>query len=280
MNRLKFDSFARKGEAYHAGATVMEGDQTNQPHTHDFHEVFWISSGTGVHELNGNPLPLSPGSLGFIRPSDAHKFSAPGGSLCIRNIAFRAQSAAIILQSLKEGGCPAIFDGKTLGASVMVSSSVLQHLDTAFDRLAILPRRSVHLHAFLFDVVDRLVSGWQERRDLPAVPEWLARGVESLAAPGAIEAGLAGFYWRCGRCREHVARACRRHYGLSPSDLLNQHRLKRAASLLATTEDGILGIALECGWNHLGHFYDLFKNAYKIPPGQFRQMARRTLPAI
>ena len=147
-------------------------------------------------------------------------------------------------------------------------------LKAHFDRLAVLPCRTVALHAFLFDLVDRLLSERPEWHERPSAPGWLAG-----AAADSLGTGLDGFYRRCGRCQEHVARACRKHYGRSPFELLNHHRLQRAASLLTTTDDGILGIAMDCGWNNLRHFYNLFKNAYQVPPAQFRQMARRTLPS-
>jgi mannose-6-phosphate isomerase-like protein (cupin superfamily) len=279
MDRLKFQSFAAAGEAYHAGAVVLDPSLASRPHAHDFHEVFWISHGSGIHRLNGKPRALREGSLAFIRPDDTHSFhAARGESLCIRNIAFRPQSAAIVLQSIKEGGIPGIFDKKSLGAETTVSAGLLAHLDAAFDRLAILPRRSVVLHAFLFDLADRLLSEIPKQQDGPSAPAWLSAAVEALGTPDTLDAGIAGFYRRCGRCQEHVARACRKFYGRSPSDILNQHRLQRAASLLATTDDAILGIVMDCGWNNLGHFYGLFKKAYGVTPKHFRQAARRTLP--
>ncbi|MFA7345864.1 MAG: helix-turn-helix domain-containing protein [Terrimicrobiaceae bacterium] len=277
MERLKFRSFARPGEAYHAGADVMEGGRASRVHRHDFHEVFWVSNGSGVHRLNGKPHEIRRGSLAFIRPEDAHNFQVRGESMWIRNIAFRAGSAAMILESLGDAGSTGIFDRKSLGASTVVSPALLVRLDAAFDRLAVLPRRAVVLHAFLFDLVDRLLSEHPGRNEGQSAPAWLSDAAESLSSPGPLESGLAGFYRRCGRCQEHVARACRKHYGCSPSDLVNRHRLQKAASLLATTEESILGIAMDCGWNNLGHFYNLFKRAYQMPPRQFRQMARRTL---
>lgn len=279
MIRLKFDSFATAGEAYHAGASIMAPDAALRAHTHDFHEVFWVASGSGTHLCNGVSRPIGPGFLAFIRPADGHNITAVGGPLCIRNIAFRPRSAALVEQSLREGGTRGLFPRGKLFAQTTISLALIKEMNAAFDRLAVTPRRPVALHAFLFDLVDRLVSFSPVAREMRPVPDWLSKAVERLRDPEIQERGVRGFYRLCGRCQEHVARASRKHYGRSPSDLLNQHRLERAAALLTATDHGILEITLECGWNNLGHFYQIFKKAYRLSPGQFRKTARRTLPS-
>jgi len=64
--------------------------------THDFHEVFWIPHGSGVHEWNGESPPVSPGSLAFIRPKDTHSILPQNMDLCVRNIAFQPALAFIL----------------------------------------------------------------------------------------------------------------------------------------------------------------------------------------
>ncbi len=277
---LKFNSFAAPGEAYHAGATILEPNATLQLHTHDFHEVFWIANGSGIHECNGTSHSIRPGFLAFIRPSDIHNFMTNDESLCLRNIAFQTRSASTIEGSLRENGNMTIFQNAELNVQTKISPALLKELNAAFDRLAVSPRHLTTLYAFLFDLVDRLASGAQASPQTRSVPSWLLKAVEDLRNPETQEKGLAGFYSLCGRCQEHVARACRKHYGRTPSELLNQHRLERAAALLTATDDDVLSIALECGWSNLGHFYDIFKRAYRCSPGRFRQTARGTLPSF
>ena len=78
---------------------------------------------------------------------------------------------------------------------------------------------------------------------------------------------LAG---RAGRSREHLARTIRRHYGLSPSLLLNQLRCDRAAAELRTTETPVLIIALACGFAGLGQFYRCFNQRFGCAPRRYR----------
>lgn len=279
MIRLKLDSFLRQGEAYHAGATVLGDGVDLQLHTHDFFEVCWVAGGAGVHRLNGASTRVGPGDLAFIGPDDAHALKVPSGQLSLRNIAFFKRSAGLVRGSLDGADAARLFAPERLAGKARVSPVLLARLNAAFDEMAILPRTSVRLHAFLFDLINRLLSDSIGSRDGVPPPHWLARAVESLPhAPATENKGLAQFYRSCGRCQEHVARECRKHYNMTPSELLNRHRLSKAASLLATTEKSILEIAMDCGWNNLGHFYDLFKKAYGATPKSFRQATRSTLP--
>jgi len=278
MLRLKLSSFLRLGDAYHAGASVFGDGVALQPHTHNFHEVFWVSKGTGLYRCNGVLTPVGPGYLAFIIPRDAHGIDAERGTLSLRNIAFPRRSADLILSSMGPRETARLFHRDSLAGSVQVSPPLLERLNTVFDEMAVLPRTEVRLHAFLFDLVNRLVTESKTEPPCATPPPWLARAVAALREAPNGEKGLADFYRACGRCQEHVARKCRKHYNHTPSELLNLHRLRKAASLLTTTDETILGVSMECGWNNLGHFYNLFKKAYGVTPKHFRHEARRTLP--
>jgi AraC family cel operon transcriptional repressor len=53
-----------------------------------------------------------------------------------------------------------------------------------------------------------------------------------------------------------------------------------AANRLLTTEDAILDIALDCGFQNLGHFYRLFHSKYGFSPFAYRQYQMATLNAL
>lgn len=201
--RLKFQSFAPGGEAYHAGVSLMGPGVMVMPHTHDFHEVFWIPHGSGVHEWNGESQPLGTGSLAFIRPRDIHALLTQDEELGIRNIAFEPATAALLEKSLRErGGGSAVFPGGRLSAQIHISSALLADLNASFDRLMVTPRQILPLYAFLFDLVERLVFDAPKSGSAASVPGWLAQAVEGLRMPGAPGAGLPEFYRACGRCHD------------------------------------------------------------------------------
>lgn len=57
----------------------------------------------------------------------------------------------------------------------------------------------------------------------------------------------------------------------SPVRYLVNYRLRRAAKLLASTEDSILSIAHDTGFENVGYFCRKFKEAFQLTPGEFRK---------
>ena len=55
---------------------------------------------------------------------------------------------------------------------------------------------------------------------------------------------------------------------------MNSIRLEQAAFLLRTTDEGVLNIMLECGFNNVSYFNQRFKEEYGITPTRYRQFNR------
>ncbi|MCZ6619249.1 MAG: cupin domain-containing protein [Gammaproteobacteria bacterium] len=49
-------------------------------HSHGTIEIFYVLSGTLIHEVNGMPHELKPGMVGIVRPPDTVVHRAAGGS--------------------------------------------------------------------------------------------------------------------------------------------------------------------------------------------------------
>ena len=81
----------------------------------------------------------------------------------------------------------------------------------------------------------------------------------------AREAGISRF---------HFARRYRAFYGLPPHQHLVQIRIQHARELLLDTDLAVLDVALECGYEHRGHFAAAFKAAVGVLPDVFRKAAR------
>jgi AraC family transcriptional activator of pobA len=55
------------------GASVGE-ESVREPHRHDYHELVWTREGSGCHELDGEPVPVRPGSITLIGRGSVHVF--------------------------------------------------------------------------------------------------------------------------------------------------------------------------------------------------------------
>ena len=121
-----------------------------------------------------------------------------------------------------------------------------------------------------------LLEGRAPASEGPRAPVWLRRAL-SLLGPRQLEVGTAALVAATGRSAEHVARECRRWFGKTPTALINEMRLDRAAALLAGTDDPVIQVALSCGFSNLSHFYRLFRARFHATPAAHRAQHRLIL---
>ena len=77
-------------------------------------------------------------------------------------------------------------------------------------------------------------------------------------------ASLAGF------SESHFMRFFKETFGVSFVTYLNDYRLSMAARLLLSTEESILEISQQVGFENLSHFNRCFKRKYNKTPSQYR----------
>ncbi|WP_414705244.1 helix-turn-helix domain-containing protein [Pseudobacteroides sp.] len=65
-------------------------------------------------------------------------------------------------------------------------------------------------------------------------------------------------------------RVFKQFLNMTPTEYINNLRLKYAKHLLLTTKISVIDISLEAGFDNLSHFYHLFKEQMKTPPTQLR----------
>lgn len=130
-------------------------------------------------------------------------------------------------------------------------------------------------HAFAARLV-ATVSG----RDLPS-PEGTARdrrrAVETalwIDAHADQEIDLAAAASEAGLSPFHYLRVFTKVLGVTPHQYLVRARLRRAARLLAESEQSVTDIAYDAGFADLSNFMRSFRRAAGVTPRDFRQTAR------
>jgi len=251
------------------------------PHDHDFHELFWVEESEGVHLINGRPIPLRSGDLILIRAPDKHEFSAgdKGEPLRIVNFAFHTKVWTHIRQRYFNAA-PVFFSAPSLAArSYTLDEYQLAAIRQAASLLRSGLRDRLQTESFLLNVL-ALLKADRFNAELKAAPTWLREACTAIGTDRRFAGGMPTLSKLAGRSPEHVAREFRRHLNRTPTDVINDARMSYAADRLATSEEDIVTIALDCGLENLGHFYRLFHARFGSTPRAYRLQQRAVVPAV
>ncbi len=137
----------------------------------------------------------------------------------------------------------------------------------------------VDLTRFWVEIVPRLLPPSRRRATESSGPRWLASGVEAMRREQNLRAGLPRFLELVHVSRRQLARATQRYYGMTPTDLVADLRLRHAARLLSTSEESIGSISRRVGFDDAAYFSNRFRRATSVSPREYRDRARGVLPS-
>jgi AraC-like DNA-binding protein len=242
------------------------------PHRHDFYELFWVESGAGVHWINGHEEPLRPGDLILIRPEDAHSFAAAKAREFVQfvNISFRPDIWQAITRRHPHTSSTYFGHREFPKRKHVLHSGDIARVGVLAEALRMGSHDRFTTEAFVMGLL-ALLRAERDTLHAPAMPRWLEVAVAQIRHYPNFAGGAAAFARLAGRSPEHVARECRRYLGRKPIDLVNEARLLHASHELQATDKPILDIALECGVENVGHFYQLFRRHYGKTPSVYRR---------
>lgn len=105
-------------------------------------------------------------------------------------------------------------------------------------------------------------------------PRWLAGVAEAAAAGCTQPLSLTTLASQVAVHPVYLARIFRRHYGQSIGAFVLQRRLRLAIHRLASTDEPISRIVLDCGFVDQSHFTRLLRRETGMPPGRIRRSSR------
>lgn len=240
-------------------------------HRHDYAEIFWLNQGRCAHLCNGRTEALQAGSLRLLRPEDAHQLRPWRGgeafrftNLAISPRAWRRLRDRYPLEWKRLYGQP----GSRVGAEL--TSSELNEFDRMAGALASEANTAFHVERTVLTIWSHFLRGGQVP-PAEGVPAWLAHALLEVQEPEVLSRGVAGLVAAAGRCHEHVSRMCRRYLGKTPTQLVNEARLRQAAHALRMSSGSVLDVCLACGFENPAQFHRLFRARFGTTPGRYRR---------
>jgi AraC family transcriptional regulator, dual regulator of chb operon len=275
---LRLADYAPLGAAFHFARRHFEFGGLLPEHAHEFSEIVWVESGSGIHTIDARRENLVPGWIRLIEPRDVHGIRGSWtDSLCIANLAFRPEELAPLAARFgPEAGYHALDLLRSGG--LILRGSVLRILQQEASRLPLSRLTSldlVRLLTALLAEIEEFRLSETVQHDLPA---WLARARSLMEHNEELLAGgLTALCDIAHRTPDHINRSVRRYYGTTTTGLVNDLRLDHAEFLLCTTDRTITDVALSSGFANGGHFHARFRQRTGITPRAYRNRAQGTL---
>lgn len=247
-------------------------------HKHNHYEFFIIPDGMAYHIINNAVQTVTKGDFYLIRPNDVHCYNFyHSENFGVHNLAFTTQimqNVSLFLEQEKKV--------KTLLESEMpphvhlegeIFERVLRILDETGEIIDSGKPRHARYHAQVIIALfleDFFLEG-EERDSWTRIPDWLS---ELLLNMSKIENLQEGYPRMCSLApcsASHLCRVMKEITGKTPTQYINQERLKYAVYLLSQTDREILDICESCGFSNLSHFYHLFSRQFGVSPVKFRK---------
>lgn len=251
-------------------------------HDHDFFELFMVLGKGVMHVVNGSKQYLPNGSFVFVRPSDIHFYEKIDDNDCkIINLAFSKRMMFDMVSYLEEGFCPERLLEPRLAPAVIIPEAKRAEIIFTFEKLNMqmyfqIEEIRTALRALLVQLfIDYFPL--KHRNTKSDTPIWLSKLIYEMQKKENFIEGTGALKSLSDKSPEHLCRMFKKHINKTPTEFINQLRLNYAVSLLKHSDEEIIDIALNSGFESLSYFYSLFKKQYNMSPAQFRKSNRKTL---
>ena len=238
---------------------------TTESHTHDYYEFFLVVKGRAVHRVNGAEIVVGRGTLAVVRPRDVHGYDY-----------YLSDDFEMYNRGIRADRFDALAADYGENARVLTDGRLSRHVrldERALDSLLYLienyendgsAEQGARLELLVRTVLFYAIFG-SEQGDC-FLPEWLGELLIQMKRRENLAAGLPRLIELSGYSRCHVNHAFRKYLDMTPTDYISRVRLAEAVRLLQSSSLTVAGIAAECGFNNLSHFYAEFKRVYGVPP--------------
>jgi AraC family cel operon transcriptional repressor len=282
MQRLVFSSLLLPllpHPHFHCDSTRVAAREITFEHSHDFSELFLVTAGRGLHRVNGGRQELQAGDLLWVEADDAHFYEGPEtGELQFLNLALEPGWWARFRGLFAPPSEPGRWRSGGLPRPRHLQRDSFARVEQALQALVrVGPLDDWQLISALQASLPLLVQGDEEKAD--KAPAWLKMLVGLMREPKLVANPLSWWQAKAGCSKEHLARSCRKHYGKTLTDMLNAARIAQVQARLLGGKETVSTLALELGFEHIGHFHALFKAHTGCTPLEWqRRQTQATVP--
>ncbi len=267
MKQYTFDQIPKINATYDENVVVSHDYLCTfeSLHCHDYFEIEYICSGSGMQVVNGTAYPVEMGDVAFFDVGDEHSYYSIKGlqiiNICLQRSLLRELDIRDFSKRKR-----AIF---TLNLDDRIEfERLIYMIETELEK-----QRDRHLDAeinilklmlILFDRIGYLAKPLEERwGNLIAM---IANNYATVSLDEAAECMAVS--------KNYFCKIFKQKFGVSFLQYLNNLRVQRAQYLLTHTEDAVEEICTRVGFTQTKYFYKVFKSNVGITPLKYRKNTR------
>lgn len=253
---------------YHCGILNPFSDLN---HGHDFYEIVYCTSGSGIHIVNGKEYEFGSNSIFILRPGDKHYFvqysTAEALTLCVHTKEFHSFLVSYGLENFAPLQCNSTEEPILL----QIPNSEVHRFRKIYETIIIRETlaRTPYLKIFMGNILSCIIQENHTRAS--AIPDSFRKVLIEMNRLENIKGGVSAFLRLSNLSHAQLCRLTKKHLNLTPNEYVTQIRMEFAYSFITSTSIGFDDIADSIGFSSYSHFYKLFKKKYHISPSQLRQ---------
>ena len=259
-------------------------NHTVPPHTHEFAEIIYITSGECVQTINGISYLAKRGDMLFINRGSTHTFS-PVNSFTYYNICFSPET--VVKRVIDRENA---FDLLSLSALEEIQSESMpigrfsfdgderlwiEHLlrDMHSEYVSDKSERNAILESYMTIIVAKIlrkahISSSIDREEFSGVWRALSEFIDDNLNQKLTLEDLAQ---KCFYNPSYFSRTFKQKFGMSPIEYITKERITRAAKLLADPSLSMEDIAEQCGFGDKSSLYRAFEKYFGCSPSEYRK---------
>ncbi len=277
---------------------VCEGREPHL-HVHDFIEISYVASGSGIHVLGDQSYEVNKGDLFLINYHIPHEFrsgDAPDAApLCVYNCVFKPDFIDINLIDYKDFNdvirylsfrsvfsmeAEQLKDLKILGGGNKAIEAIYKKMLNEFTNQedGCIDLLRVYLIELLITIFRSIKnSSKAESSAMSHHAGLIDRSIQYLKSNYSVNAKLADLASLSFLSPAYYCRLFKEHTGMNVSEYIQKLRIEEACSLLTATDDKIISIAQQVGYKDIKYFNEVFKKITGLTPSAYKKINENQL---
>ena len=239
-------------------------------HSHDFYEIFYVTSGSIRHSLNNETENLTIGDMRFLHPGDIHCFLREKTDVCThRDIAITVS----LYEKISKFFCYSPSSGFSSPIKAKLDLRLVNELETSLQKInEHKPHKSPEFYFAVAELFKAFFFVENTHESNKNAPEWIINLISRLERPEEFCRDVNEIFSEYNYSKEYICRTFKKTTGKTLTEYLNQKKLSLASILIQNTNESIESICYKCGYNNITYFYRTFKATFNKTPHEFRKI--------